>query len=146
MITKWLLKNGFGSPGQTSKVFCERYNYYYATCDGDQNEILKVLYGERMMANLKQGNATAIFHLYPIDKLISLSGSDFAFFIFVMMCIETNKFRENVSRYENLLIPTVEIMHESVQKYCPKAKCGNLGELLIIARAFSTGFKNDHRF
>ncbi len=137
MLTKWLLKNGFGAPGHTAKTYCERFNHYYYQCSGDITQIMQAVYFERVLTANKLHNTQACFDVIPPEEIIKLADKDFPSFIFMVSFLETANFRNGVATQDKLLATTVEIIYETVQKMCPKGIAKPLHEFFSNASAFS---------
>ena len=133
MFTKWILKIGVGSPNETAKLYCDRYNYYNQYGGTDSNEIFDILFGERVVAAMKINNHQAHFNLLDSNEIKKDINGDLPLFIFVMMFLETKSFRDGVYSQEKLFTASVELIYETVQKHCPKLIKGNLSSLLFSA-------------
>lgn len=121
MITKFLLKYGFGSPGSTAKTYCDRYSFYYNDGLFDVNSIFDALYEERKAVSnhLPNSHASKFKYLTKADIRVDIKG-DFPLFIFIMMFLETESFRDGVSTQSKLLITSAEIIHETVSNRLPQ--------------------------
>ena len=141
MFAKWLIKYGIGSPGKTAKIYCDRFNFYYRQCNGDVEQILKIIFAEREAAVSKGiGSAQARHNVTTAEKLIALVQRDFTYFIFVMSFLETQNFRDGAAKNEKICDLTVEVIYEIVEKECSTVSFKSLGLLQDLCKAYARNF------
>ena len=102
-LTKWLLKNGPGSPGSTAKAFIREYNKI-TTGDHlkDWEGIFYSLFRQRFLVNQRMGfrGGSLIGEVDPV-KVVEYSEGDLGLFVFHIMLMETAQFRNNIRRTFN---------------------------------------------
>jgi len=138
MFTKWILRNGSASPGKTANTYCDRYNHYYKNGIKNTTEIFELLYAERVSVARQINNNQAHFILLDNNEIRKDINGDFPLFIFVMMFLETNSFRDGVYKYDKLFTASVEIIYETVQKRCPQLIKGDLNALMFSAAHYNS--------
>lgn len=116
-LTKWLLKNGPGSPGATAKSFLKQFAYRpKGNNEMPRAEVFEILYEWRHNVILKLGNpAGNLYSSVDPNKIIEFSEGDFPLFIFSMMYLETKQFRNSVFESPETIRDTVEVIFETVQ-------------------------------
>ena len=141
MFTKWLLKNGFGSPGKTAKVYCDRYKYFQSKCHGDADAIFKGIFEEReIVSSQGVGFGEARYSFTSAENLIALVKHDFPYFIFIMCFLETKNFRNGAYQNEKVCDLTVEVIYDTVQKECPNSSLKSLDLVQDLAKAYTRNF------
>ena len=119
MFTKWIIKNGIGSPAKTAKVYCDRYKYFYEMCNGDAQQIFNNLFSERERVVLHTGgNNEARYYFTTADKLILIVNNDLPNFIFIMCFLLIN----SRSAYNMVSAPSISSIKISLccKSYSPK--------------------------
>ncbi len=119
-LLSFLLKNGPGSPGKMTKYFVNQYNQFYEQNHQDEWEgIFNIIFLDRKLAFQRLGFAGGCkYNTVNPNDVIQLSEGDFPFFIFIMLCLETSKFRDNVF---NSLDEVTKIIYDGVKESKPSS-------------------------
>lgn len=139
-IFGWLLKNGPGSPGSTSKVFVREYLKHNSL---DHNEYWQVIFSslfrQRVIAFNQIGLAEKQCYFKDVDmnEIVEFSDGDLALFVFEMMFLETSNFRKNIS---NTFNEVTKIIYETILNDAPNTLKYNLNDFRLNAKSFMTNF------
>lgn len=117
-----LLRNGPGSPGETTKTIANEYELLEMS-GGDWNEIFQKIYLKRMNIFVSNGLAIQCGSVYRSDiaeDVVNFTSGDLALFVFILMYIETRQFRDSVLLDEQALALTIEVIHEVTFNKLPK--------------------------
>lgn len=114
-IAKWFLKNGFGSPGHTAKIWTKRY--LLASKGTPIDEIFEQLifsfhYGQSSVGNLTEQT--------KVSTIIEHSEQCLATLIFILLC-DTKGFVKNICfSSENFSLVT-DVIYETVKELAPNS-------------------------
>jgi hypothetical protein len=116
----WLMKNGPGSPGQTTRVLIDLYNKLEKHVTRPSNhDKLMAIYEERQFLASKFNNKTALFSNYHFDQWCPSLGGDFSLFVFLILCLETSQFRNSLIGERSAIETALKVIREEVQKKSP---------------------------
>lgn len=102
------------------------------------------IYLERQGTNTRTRNHTAMFHRFDPIVLFNYCNADLALFIFIILYIETKKFRDSISMDENEITSSLSIIKDSVKERAPHLitlddTSYNQKALAFINEVFTTG-------
>ena len=95
MITKFLLKNGLGSPGHTAKSIIKLFNLKFQMYNEFHSDIYEAILVDRMWASQNTGQSI-YSRLKDINSVIDFLEEDMPTFVFLTMFSESNDFRDSV--------------------------------------------------
>lgn len=141
---KELLKNGFGSPGETARKFAEVYNTHFPNAyhKRDWETMFKELYNMREMTFKMMGLQGG--HKYSSvrrKRIVHFSQGDLALFVFELMFIETSQFRNNIIANTGVFNLTTEVIHEEVIDNAPSTLMLYLDDFRNEARDFMSIYR-----
>lgn len=119
MITKFLLKNGFGSPGHTAKTLIEHFNRRnQSLMVNEPNEVYLDILADRMFA--AQSTGQSYYHrLNRLEEIGEFLENDIITFTFLILFSESKKIRDAVrpDRFGN---SSFNIVTEVIYEVCKK--------------------------
>ncbi|TDX82264.1 hypothetical protein [Epilithonimonas xixisoli] len=119
MFTKFLLKNGPGSPGNTAKVLINQFNQLnQRILASEPNEIYEQIIATRMMVS--HSNPHSIYsRLYDLDKVMDFVENDICTLTFLVLFSESETFRTGVrpNRYGD---SSFDVVTEVIFEVCKK--------------------------
>ncbi len=119
MLGKFILKNGFGSPGHTAKTLIEHFNrrnqLYMAS---EPNEVYTDILADRMLVAQSTGQSY-YDRMYDFDKVSELLENDISTFTFLVLFSESEKFRDGV-RPNRFGDSSFDIVTEVIYEVCKK--------------------------
>lgn len=119
MFTKFLLKNGPGSPGNTAKVLIDQFNQLnQRILASEPNEIYSQILASRIMVS--HSNSQSYYsRLYDLDKVMEFVENDICTFTFLVLFSESETFRTAVrpNRYGD---SSFEVVTEVIFEVCKK--------------------------
>lgn len=96
MLTKFILKNGYGSPGHTAKNLIKQFNNTNQSLMADNpNEVFKAMLIDRMHIAHAFGQAY-YDRMHTLDKISDFLENDICTFTFLVLFSEGEKFRKGV--------------------------------------------------
>jgi hypothetical protein len=119
MFTKFLLKNGPGSPGNTAKVLIDQFNQLnQRILASEPNEIYKQILVSRMMVS-HTNSQNYYSRLYDLDKVMEFVKNDICTFTFLVLFSESVTFRTAVrpNRYGD---SSFDVVTEVIFEVCKK--------------------------
>ncbi|MGJ8745796.1 hypothetical protein [Polaribacter sp.] len=119
MFTKFILKNGFGSPGNTAKILIEHFNRRNQLVMADKpNEIYTHILLDRMLIAQTIGQSY-YDRLYDFDKIEEFLENDISTFTFLVLFSESEKFRDGV-RPNSYGDSHFDVVTEVIYEVCKK--------------------------
>lgn len=120
-LGKWLLKNGFGSPGSTAKTFAKQYHTISKIDhDSEWEEIFSILYIQRVQASARMGNLGGnLFAIVEMKDIINASEGDLTLFVFEMMFLETIQFRKSILKSKDTFMLATEVIYDAILDNAP---------------------------
>lgn len=119
MLGKFILKNGFGSPGHTAKTLINHFNrrnqMYMAS---EPNEIYSDILADRMLIAQRTGQSY-YDRMYDMDKVMEFVDNDISTFTFLVLFAESKNFRDGVrpNKYGDSSFKQVtEVIYEVCKK------------------------------
>jgi len=119
MFKKFILKNGYGSPGHTAKTLIEHFNRrnQLLMCE-EANEVYVDILISRMP--IAQATGQAYYdRLYDLDRVSDFLENDICTFTFLVLFSESEKFRDGVrpNRFGDSHFDSVtEVIYEVCKK------------------------------
>jgi len=117
-ISKWFLKNGFGSPGSAAKFYSKIYNKLPDNKYESWFEKFDFLYELRSKTNLNIGDN--LIEQIQKDRILIDSKGELPLFVFMMMYIETSQFRNSVYASEFNFTNTYMSKLRVARVLCPR--------------------------
>lgn len=116
MFTRFLLKNGPGSPGQTAKSLINHFNITnQIKMAEDPSTVYTSMLVDRMSISYKnKGNYYS--RLYDIEKVMEFLEDDICTFTFLVLFSESNNFRETVRGNKNTFNTVTQVIYEVCDK------------------------------
>lgn len=117
-IKKWLLRIGFGSPGQTARVITNGFLKYLAF-NSSFNETYEkdaylAVYNQRLTIQEKIGNKGCLLRHFSKGMVDIIEIADMPLFIFALETLESKQFRSEISNDNIDLV--LEVIREEVAK------------------------------
>lgn len=138
-IGKWILKNGLGSPGSTTKVYSKLYNALDVRNHSEEWEnTFKKIFNIRVKSSIINSNNLLLQS--SCEDILSYSKGDLALFVFIMMFLETKNFRDAISSDPSAFCTTCEVIFEVVESKSPKGLLLNRDTFQNSANTFIYNF------
>ena len=119
MFTKFILKNGLGSPGNTAKSLINTFNRKnHSLMESEPNKIYTSIIVDRMPIAETTGQSY-YDRLYDFDKVEEFLENDISTFTFLVMFSESEKFRDGVrpNRFgDSHFVTVTEVIYEVCKK------------------------------
>jgi len=124
-VAQNLLQNVFGSPGETSNAildsFLQAKNSYPLL---NKQEIFKKVYLYRILAeqevNQVYGLYDGNYQLLQEQRLIDISNGCIAYFTFLLMCVDSKIFFQNVAIHDETFRMVTKIIYDNAMIKAPK--------------------------
>lgn len=129
-FTKWLLKNGSGSPGQTAKVWTEQFlKAPLGTPTGEilENLVMSFQIGQKSVGNLQYTSEP--------KKLVERCEECLATLIFFLLC-DTKGFVKNIIAAERNFDLVTDSIFETVESIAPQAINFSLEDYKYMCRQY----------
>jgi hypothetical protein len=119
MFGKFLLKNGFGSPGNTAKTLIDHYNRRnHLIMANKPNDVYADILIDRIPVSKTTGQSY-YDRLYDLDKVMDFVENDISTFTFLVLFSESEKFREGV-RPDRFGDSEFDLVTEVIYEVCKK--------------------------
>lgn len=144
MIGDWPNKKSCGLLKNTTREILDNYLYLVNEKYAIPQAAWMAIYLERQGTNIRTRNYTAMFHRFDPIVLFNYCNADLALFIFIILYIETKKFRDSISMDENEITSSLSIIKDSVKERAPHLitlddTSYNQKALAFINEVFTTG-------
>jgi len=122
-LGKWILKNGFGSPGSTAKTYAKQYNLIpKSDHDTEWKEVFSLLFTQSVKTANAMGNIGGNLYSSVVkEDIINFSEGDLTLFVFEMMFLATSQFRNSIVSNRDTFLLATEVMREVIVDTAPTA-------------------------
>jgi hypothetical protein len=119
MFGKFILKNGFGSPGNTAKTLIEHFNRRNQFLMADKpSEVYSDILIDRIPVSLTTGQSY-YGRMYDLDKVMDFIENDICTFCFFILFSESNNFIDGV-RPDRFGDSQFDLVTEVIYEVCKK--------------------------
>jgi hypothetical protein len=114
-IFKFLANLSPGSPKATAIKCLERYDYFHPYSE-DRTDTYKAIFGERLFTHAKNGTISlGVLEKIDVDNIMEFCEDDFPTFVFCLMALESNSFRNGCKTNDLTFDTAIESIFDAVR-------------------------------